>query len=369
MADLLHTKRPEGDAPGLVSALPRPADPSAQPLQRVQQMQHDAVVDRQRIGGGVAPARARVATFEEGVAVGIEQGPAVGRHQQILVLETAMHGAEGGQQPRPGIGATFQHLLPGTVRNLLQLFLQGGDGVVVVVQRLAEMEQAALFGGEEENQPHHDGQGGVVLVGGVDAFEQGPAAVLVQGIEGLHQHLDGLADLVAELIGDLLLILGAGLEQGREGAVRGHPEQAAYAEQGMEGAQRQGLVQPEGGVPGGVAAGLAARGIYQHPVLAVGDQAQGYVGPMEQFHHAGSGGGLPVPAGDGPVQGLFGGIAGDEELRLAGHVVPRRAGRIAHREAGEGKVRAQGLAQLGQADLQARGQGLALRELASGIVE
>ena len=105
---------------------------------------------------------ARGAAFEEGIAVGVEQRAAVGRQQQVLVLDAAMDGAEGGEQARPGIGAAFQHLLAVAVGHFLQLLLQGGDGVVVVVERVAKVQQAALLGGEQEDQAHHDGQRGVV---------------------------------------------------------------------------------------------------------------------------------------------------------------------------------------------------------------
>ena len=50
------------------------------------------------------------------------------------------------------------------VGHFLQLLLQGGDGVVVVVERFAQMQQAALFGREEKHQPHHHGQRGFVEV-------------------------------------------------------------------------------------------------------------------------------------------------------------------------------------------------------------
>ena len=108
-------------------------------------MQDDAVIHRQRFGGRAAPLAARGAAFEEGIAVRVEQRAAIGLHEQVLVLDAAMHGAEGGEQARPGIGAAFQHFFAVAVGHFLQLLLQGGDGVVVVVERLAEVQQAALF--------------------------------------------------------------------------------------------------------------------------------------------------------------------------------------------------------------------------------
>ena len=51
-------------------------------------------------------------------------------------------------------------------------------------------------------------------------------------------------------------------------------EEAAHPEQAAEGAQRDGLFEPELGVPRGVAGRLAARRIDEHPLLAVRDEAE-----------------------------------------------------------------------------------------------
>ena len=105
--------------------------------------------------------------------------------------------------------AALQHLFAVLVGVLAQLLAQRGDGVVLVVERVAEQEQAALLGGEEEDEPHHHRERGLVELLLVCAGEQRSVAVLVHAVERLDQHLDGLADLVAELVGDLLLVLGA----------------------------------------------------------------------------------------------------------------------------------------------------------------
>jgi len=132
------------------------------------------------------------------------------------------------------------------------------NGVVFVVKRFAEVQQAALFRREEKDQPHHDRERRVVERFRFDAIKQGAVAFLVEGIERLHQHLDGFAHLIAELVSDLLLVAGAFLEQGRQGAIGSDAEEAAHAEQGMEGAQSDGLIEPQRSIPRGVAGGLAA---------------------------------------------------------------------------------------------------------------
>jgi hypothetical protein len=83
---------------------------------------------------------------------------------------------------------------------------------VLVVERVSQEEELALLGGEQEYEAHHHREGGLVQPLLVGAREQGPAPVLVLPVYGLYEDLDGLADLVAELVGDLLLILRALLE-------------------------------------------------------------------------------------------------------------------------------------------------------------
>ena len=100
------------------------------------------------------------------------------------MLDAAMHSAESGEQSRPSIVAAFQHLFTVAVGALLQLFLQGGDGVIVVIERIAEVKQVAFFGGKQENQPHHDGERAVIEGGLVHALQQRAMAFLVEGIEG-----------------------------------------------------------------------------------------------------------------------------------------------------------------------------------------
>ena len=70
VADLFDVERPEAEPAGLALHL--------QVLQRAEQVQHRAIVDRQRRGRGGAPRRPRLAAFEEREAVGVEQIPAVG---------------------------------------------------------------------------------------------------------------------------------------------------------------------------------------------------------------------------------------------------------------------------------------------------
>ena len=78
-----------------------------QPLERIEQVQDDTVVYRQRFGDRAPPRATCGPTFEKWVAVRIEQGAAVGLHQQILVLNATMDSPEAGEQSRPGIVAAL----------------------------------------------------------------------------------------------------------------------------------------------------------------------------------------------------------------------------------------------------------------------
>ena len=50
-----------------------------------------------------------------------------------------------------------------------QLLPQRGDGVVLVVEFVAQQQQFPLLGAEQEHQPHHDREGGFVEFGLSDA--------------------------------------------------------------------------------------------------------------------------------------------------------------------------------------------------------
>jgi hypothetical protein len=88
------------------------------------------------------------------------------------VLDAAMHRAEGRQEPRPGVVASLEHLAPVRVGDGLELLAQRRHGVVLVEDRVAQQEQAPLLGREQEHQPHHHGDGGLVELRLVDADEQ-----------------------------------------------------------------------------------------------------------------------------------------------------------------------------------------------------
>ena len=88
-----------------------------------------------------------------------------------------------------------------------ELHAQGRDRVERVVARLAQEEEPALLGGEEEHEPHHHSEPGFVELLRLHIAEQLAVAVLVCAVERLHQYLDGAPDLIAERVGNFVLVL------------------------------------------------------------------------------------------------------------------------------------------------------------------
>jgi hypothetical protein len=72
---------------------------------------------------------------------------------------------------------------------------------MLVVERVAQEQQAPLLGREQEHQPHHDRQGGFIQVSLGDARQQFSPLVLIDLVEGSDDDLDGLPDLIADFRG------------------------------------------------------------------------------------------------------------------------------------------------------------------------
>ena len=166
---------PEAQAAGLSVQL--------EVLEGSQQVEHRAVVDEQRSGGGVLPGCPWLAAFEERELVGVEQVPGVGKQLHPLVLDPAVDRPEGGEEPDPGIVPPLQDLLALLVGRLLEPGHEGRDGVVLVVERVAQQEQVPLLGREQEHEPHHDREGGPVEFGLGHARQELPLFVLVDPVD------------------------------------------------------------------------------------------------------------------------------------------------------------------------------------------
>ena len=96
VADLLDVDVAEGDAPGFAL--------DVGDLHRAQDVQHDAVGDRDR------ESALLVGRGQEREPLRVEEGAAVGRHAEALERRAAEQRLAGGQQPVPGQGRGVEGL-------------------------------------------------------------------------------------------------------------------------------------------------------------------------------------------------------------------------------------------------------------------
>ena len=92
MADLLNTERAERKPACLGGSSAR--NSHAEDLQRLKQVEHDAVIDFERRCRDRPPSRVRCTTFEKRVTVGIEQRAAIRWQSHRFVLYAAVYRAK-----------------------------------------------------------------------------------------------------------------------------------------------------------------------------------------------------------------------------------------------------------------------------------
>ena len=172
---------------------------------------------RSSTGSGAAPVasprRAGCAALEERVAVGVEQAAAVGGQAQRVVLDAAVDGAEQREHAVPRGLRVLQDVLAVAVGPLVQLGAQRRGGERLVVALLVDRQQPPLLGDEEEDEAHHHRDRAPVDLGALELLQQRAVAVAVLAVERGDEQLDGMADLAAELVGDLLLLARALLQE------------------------------------------------------------------------------------------------------------------------------------------------------------
>ncbi len=213
-----------------------------------------------------------------------------------------MHGPEDGQQSAPGVMPSLQQGLAILVRYPMQLFPQGGNRVVLGIEGVVHGQQPPLLGAEQEDQAHHHRHRGLVERTLSDPLQQRAPLGAVRPVHGLDQHLHGIAHLLAQLVGHLVLIVHTFQQQRGQGFIFGHAEEAVAAQQRAKDPQGQPLLQPQFRIPGDKARGLSGPGMDQHPLFPVGQQAHRDLRAVEQHHHAGGRGRLPSTAPHGLLQ-------------------------------------------------------------------
>lgn len=143
----------------------------------------------------------------------------------------------------------------------------------------------------------------------------------------MNQHFNRPPHLIAELLGDFLLIGSTPGEQSFESLIVRDVEEATGREQTAECSQRDRLFQPQGGVPRRIAGRFPLGGIDQHPVFAVGDEAEPHASAMQQLRHPGIGRGFPRRAGDVAGEFLRPGISLHQQPGFLGaRIVDHNAG-------------------------------------------
>ena len=88
-----------------------------------------------------------------------------------------MPGAEAG--PRPGVVTEAKDFFAELVGGGAQLFAQGADGVVLVVEVVAEQQEFPFLGAEQKHQAHHHGQGRFVQNPFAHVGKQLPSVFLI----------------------------------------------------------------------------------------------------------------------------------------------------------------------------------------------
>lgn len=178
----------------------------------IEQIQDSTIVDRKRRRRIDFPTGAFPAPFEERKAIGIEQRSAESRKPHQFVIDAGIDGTEYREQTGPCVPASFEDFLGLAA----ELHPQGGNSIIGLVTLVSHEQEPALLGGEQEDDPHHDGQSGFIEFRRFDALEKFAIAIDVGAIERLDQNLDCTPYLFAQSICHLVLKLQRVIEERRQ---------------------------------------------------------------------------------------------------------------------------------------------------------
>ena len=221
--------------------------------------------------------------------------------------DTRVDRARHGEQPVPRCGAFPEDRAEAVL--LFQLLDEVADAVGGDVEVVVARQQAAFLGKQQEYDSHHhrDDAGVEVIVG--DACEQCAVRLAVKLVEGGDQKLDGLADLPAELLGDLFLAFERLGEQGGKLVLACFGLEPGAGEQRDESLPRRRFLAEQGRVPDRRPGRAAARRPHERPPTPVGDDPDWDVAGAEQDRQpfdcvrrpapgTGSGQRMSAPCGD-----------------------------------------------------------------------
>ena len=213
--------------------------------------------------------------------------------------DTGVDRACHGEQPVPRGGALPEDRTEAVL--LFQLLDEVADAVGGDVEVVVAGQQAAFLGEQQEHDSHHhrDDAGVEVIVG--DACEQGAVRLVVKLVEGGDQKLDGLADLTAELLGDLFLAFERLGEKGGKLILACFGLETTAGEQRDECLQGGWLLAEQGRVPDSGPGRATAWCPDECPPAPVGDDTDRDVSGAEQDRQPFDGVCRPAP-GAGPGQ-------------------------------------------------------------------
>jgi hypothetical protein len=321
---------------------------------------HDAVVDlgRAQLGAGLGVhdrgGAAGQATFEEGVAAGVEEATAAGRQHEVAVAHADEHAAKEREEAAVGTEAVVHRL--GVHAGVVdELRVEALHGHVLGVGRVGDRQQALVLGVEQEHEAQHDAEHALieVVVRGIEGgVEPGDVLALAGGggFEALEQDLDGLEHLRGEVFGDVGLAASTLAQQTLERVLGRGLVGAAGVEDELEGGEQRatGWLREVGEAEGQVRGRLARGRVHEAKRATVAEQADRDAGRSQESLELG---GRRVA----PRAGLGLGLV-EVEAERAGVVA-----QVPHeREVGAGVARARG-----RRRMRARGCG---REGGEGIV-
>ena len=185
-----------------------------------------------------------------------------------------------------------------------------------IVCGVPQEKQPPFLGAEEENQTHHHRERRVVQTARGNIFEELPSPIHIGAIQCLDEHLHCPANLVPELIGDLLLVRNRLLEHLLERIGVGHGEEPTCTEKRPERSKCKGFLEPKERVTGGVTRRLPSRCIDEHPPVTICDEPEANTRDSAEVSHTLRRRGGPGRSVDAAFQVLPEGPYGAEEPGL-----------------------------------------------------
>jgi hypothetical protein len=135
-----------------------------------------------------------------------EEVAAVGRQREVGMPAAVKDHAEEPKQAGPGVATLLERLGP-HARLLLQEVKEPPQAVALVEEDVAVREEVPLFGEEDEHEPHHHVDRGLVDLVRIERRQDEAAAAAVRPVEGEDQRLDRAPHLLAQAVGQLGLRL------------------------------------------------------------------------------------------------------------------------------------------------------------------